>query len=129
MIVKNLKYIIPATAFCLMLFSACEKDYLTQKKVDVSVPVSFSKNIVPILSEDCARSTCHVTGAQSPDLTAAKAYDELNGLGYIDTTNAAASLLYVRITASTSPMPPDGNLTAEEIGYILAWIKQGAQNN
>ena len=126
---KKLQYLIPLTAAGIMLFSACEKDYLTQKKVEISSAVSFSHDIVPILVEDCAKSSCHVTGAQSPDLSASRAYDELNGLGYVDTTNAAASLLYVRITATTNPMPPDQPLTPEEKGFILAWIRQGAQNN
>jgi hypothetical protein len=126
---KKIQYIIPITAVGMMLFSACEKDYLTQKKVEISSTVSFSKDIVPILAEDCAKSSCHVTGAQSPDLTSSRAYDELNGLGYVDTTNASASLLYVRINATSNPMPPDQPLTPEEKGFILAWIKQGAQNN
>ncbi len=113
----------------LLIMNACEKDYLTPKKVDINFPVSFVENVVPILTEDCATPTCHVSGAQSPNLSASKAYDELTGLGYVDTTNAEESLLYKRIIATIKPMPPATKLSAEEIGYILAWIKQGAQNN
>lgn len=113
----------------LLIMNACEKDYLTPKKVDINFPVSFVENVVPILTEDCATPTCHVSGAQSPNLSASKAYDELTGLGYVDTTNAEESLLFKRIIATIKPMPPATKLSAEEIGYILAWIKQGAQNN
>lgn len=113
----------------LLIMNACEKDYLTPKKVDINFPVSFAENVVPILTEDCATPTCHVSGAQSPNLSASNAYDELTGLGYVDTTNAEESLLYKRIIATIKPMPPATKLSAEEIGYILAWIKQGAQNN
>ncbi len=113
----------------LLIMNACEKDYLTPKKVDINFPVSFAENVVPILTEDCATPTCHVSGAQSPNLSASNAYDELTGLGYVDTTNAEESLLFKRIIATIKPMPPATKLSAEEIGYILAWIKQGAQNN
>jgi hypothetical protein len=115
--------------FSLVMLNGCEKDYLTQKKVEINFPVSFAENIVPIMVEDCAIPTCHIAGAQAPNLTASKAYDELTGLGYVDTTNAEGSLLYQRIIATIKPMPPTTKLTPEEIGFILAWIKQGAQNN
>jgi hypothetical protein len=114
---------------CGFLISSCEKDYLTPKKVEVTTEVSFSKDIQPIFTEDCAKSGCHITGVQAPNLLEGRAYDELMGLGYVDTTNAEASILYVRITATSRPMPPAGRLSPEEIGYILAWIEQGAKNN
>jgi hypothetical protein len=124
------KYSIVTALFMIVLFQAgCEKDYLTPKKVEIDFPVSFSQDIVPILTEDCAIPTCHVSGGTPPNLSADKAYDELTGLGYVDTTNAEQSILYVRITSTVKPMPPTERLTAEEIGYILAWIKQGALTN
>lgn len=113
----------------LLILNACEKDYLTSKKIDINFPVSFAENVVPILIEDCATPTCHVSGAQTPNLSASNAYDELTGLGYVDTSNVEESLLYKRIIDTVKPMPPSTKLSAEEIGYILAWIKQGAQNN
>lgn len=110
-------------------FTSCEKDYYVVNEIDLNTPVSFSNDVVPILTEDCAKSGCHVAGLQLPDLSADAAYDQLLGLGYVDTTNAEASILYVRIISSSNPMPPDGRLNSNEINYILAWIKQGAQNN
>jgi len=129
MTMKKFSYYIPAILFLVVMLGSCEKDYLTPKKVEINTPVSFSKDVVPILTEDCAKAGCHVSGAHTPDLSASSAYDQLTGLGYVDTTNAEASILYKMITATTNPMPPNGKLTPDEIGYILAWIKQGAQNN
>lgn len=126
---KKINSLFPFIIILALLFSACEKDYLILKKIEITAPVSFSTDIAPILTKDCATSGCHVTGAIAPDLTASKAYDDLIGLGYVDTTNAEGSVLYIRIIGTTRPMPPAARLTPDEIGYILAWIKQGAQNN
>lgn len=113
-----------------LFMNSCEKAYLTPQKVEITEPVSFLADVQPILTEDCAVPTCHVSGQHAPNLTASKAYDELTQLGYVDTSNAEGSKLYKSITATTGkPMPPNGRLAPEEIGYILAWIKQGAQNN
>ncbi len=116
-------------AVLLVTLVACEDDFLTPKTVEITTPVNFSSDIIPIFSDDCSIPTCHVNGGAPPNLLPEKAYDELLGLGYVDTSNAEQSLLYVRITNNANPMPPTGKLPAEEIGYILAWIKQGAQNN
>lgn len=74
-------------------------------------------------------SPCHSSGGQVPNLTAANAYTQLMSLGYVDTTNAEGSTLYLRMNSSTNPMPPSGKLSDDKINKVLAWIKQGAQNN
>ena len=124
---KNI--LIPGILFFFLLLTGCEKDYSTSKVVTIDFPVSFATNIQPIFTTDCAIPTCHVSGGAAPDLSADKAYDELTGLGYVDTANAEGSILYVRITSTVRPMPPSEKLSAEEIGLVLAWIKQGAQLN
>ncbi len=130
MIMKKLNLDIPVIVLITMILFSCEKDYTSPKKVEVTSLVSFSHDIVPILANDCAKSGCHITGAHTPDLTAANAYNELTLLGYVDQTNPEGSTVYKLITSTSSnKMPPNGSLTPEEIGFILAWIKQGAQNN
>jgi hypothetical protein len=124
---KYILYILIVSGF--MILNACEKDYLVPQVVKIDFPVSFATDVQPILTEDCAVPTCHVAGGHAPNLTAGSAYDELTGLGYVDTDNPEESLLYKRITATVKPMPPTNKLSGEEIGYILAWIEQGAQNN
>lgn len=113
----------------LLFLIGCEKDYYSTTPVVITGPVSFSEDIIPIFTNDCATPTCHVSGGYAPDLSPANAYNELTGLGYVDTANAEESLLYKRIISPVNPMPPSAPLTAEETGYILAWIEQGAQNN
>ncbi len=113
----------------MMVLYACEKDYQSSGNVDINTLVSYSKDINPIFTEDCATPNCHITGGQVPNLIAAESYNELLNLGYVDTLNPEASILYQRLISTTKPMPPSGKLNPEEIGYVLAWIKQGAQNN
>ncbi len=127
---KMKKYgLLTIVSLSLLFLIGCEKDYYTTAPVEITEPVSFSEDIIPIFTADCAIPTCHVSGGPSPDLSAPNAYNELTGLGYVDTSNAEESLLYKRIISPVNPMPPSAPLTAEEIGYILAWIEQGAQNN
>jgi len=124
---KNI--LILGSLFFFLLLTGCEKDYSTSEVVIIDSPVSFATDIQPIFNTDCAIPTCHVGGGPPPDLEAGNAYDALTGLGYVDTTNAEESLLYKRIISTSSPMPPSGKLSAQEIGLVLAWIKQGAQQN
>lgn len=132
MTMKKLSFYLSFILIGMLILQACEKDYFIsqqEKVVVITDPVSFSSDIMPIFSSECALPTCHISGAQAPDLSASNAYNELTGLGYVDTSNAEGSILYMRIIGTTDPMPPTENLSAEQIGYILAWIKQGAQNN
>ena len=127
---KNPKKFLPIAALLtLFSFSACEKAYLTSKQVEITTPVSFSADLIPIFNESCATPNCHVNGGAPPNLMASDAYDQLTQLGYVDTSNAEESILYKLMTSTSNPMPPNGLLPAEEIAYVLAWIEQGAQNN
>jgi len=51
--------------------------------------------------------------------------------GLVDTAAPAMSLLYEHIAATggQSQMPPVGPMSPTYIGDVLAWIKQGGQNN
>lgn len=129
---KKFNFYLPLILVGLLMLGACEKDYLPPKKVDITVPVSFSADIIPILTSNCATdANCHVPNSPNPpDLTAANAYSGLEQ--FIDRDNPAESRVYKQITWTSAPeMPPTGKprLTPEQIGYIYAWIEQGAQNN
>ena len=124
----------PIIGFSILVLSAfsmtgCEKDYIYRPKVDITTPVSYSADIQPIWNSNCMGSGCHNTGAMDPDLTSANSYSALMTGGYVDTTNAAASTLYMRMTDSNDPMPPTGILSATPTNKVLAWIEQGAKNN
>lgn len=121
--------------FLLLVFSismvACEKDNYGAPPFDPNKPVSFSKEVLPLFTTNCAKSSCHVPGAIAPDLTPANAYDQLTGLGYVPTDgiNAEKCKLYVIMMNASKPMPPAGKLPASQTNLILGWIIQGAQNN
>ncbi|HYV90768.1 MAG TPA: hypothetical protein VE978_03260 [Chitinophagales bacterium] len=119
--------------FLLIIFSSslssCRKDYFIPPPVDLNTPVSFSQQVVPIFDNSCALSSCHLPGAQVPDLTAENAYDQLLLLGYVDSTNVDGSVLYKRLISTSDPMPPDEKLSPDQINLIYAWISQGALNN
>lgn len=122
---------ITAISFLLLLgiISACKKDFFEPPPpLDLATPVSFTTDILPIFETNCYGAGCHDKGI-APDLTPGNAYDQLNMLGYVDTTNAEGSTLYMRMTSATNPMPPSGKLSGEKTNKILAWIKQGAKNN
>lgn len=111
-----------------------------QKNTTVTIPVvaktvtetvSFSKDIIPIFSTDCALSGCHISGGHAPNLTAASAYNSLMGGSYVNKTEPENSIVYKRLIGKLTPAMPlgkDANPSNIE-GLMLAWITQGANNN
>lgn len=96
---------------------------------EVQGDVSFSADIIPIFSKDCSTSGCHSTGGQKPDLSSANAYNSLLNGGYINISYPEESELYLWMKGlKTVPMPISGS-NAGYTANVLAWIKQGAQNN
>jgi len=132
------RYLLPV-AFLAMFIAGCNKDYnYVAPQINTSAPppvtpISFSSDIQPIFNTDCNKSGCHDGNNYDPNLTAGNSYDALFNTGDIDTTNAANSKIYIRITYPTSNskfMPKGGSpLANSEISKILGWIQQGAKNN
>src|SRR5579871_1695592 len=91
-----------------------------------STTVDFSKDVQPILNENC--KLCHVgTGApaglalDTPEaLMAGSASGKVVSPG-----NSKDSVLVQRITEGT--MPPSAPLSKQQIGTIAAWVDQGAK--
>lgn len=112
---------------------SCYKVATVLPKTDVEItgPVSFANNIIPVLNAKCNMSGCHSSGGVKPNLAADKAFNSITLGGYIDTDNPENSSLYLWVTGKkASLMPPTGDQNPDNINqYILAWIKQGAQNN
>lgn len=114
-----------------LLFSGCYKDktVLLDTGEEITRPVSFAADIVPIFNKSCNGSGCHSAGGVAPNLTAAGAYTALTGGNYLNTTAPQNSELYLWMTGKKgTPMPlsgPDKDYNA----LVLAWIKQGALNN
>lgn len=96
---------------------------------EITRPVSFAADIIPIFDKSCSASGCHSAGGKTPILTAAVAYTSLTGGNYVNTNSPKDSELYLWMTGKKgTPMPlsgPDKDYNA----LVLAWIKQGAINN
>ncbi len=82
--------------------------------------VTWSGTIQPIIQSRCAIPGCHVTGAQSPNLTT---YAGVK-------SQADAGRIQARvIDRSPSAMPPSGALPSCELLAISAWLAAGAPEN
>ena len=103
-----------------------------------SQTVSFSKNVYPILKNNC--QSCHGASSGSGNLRigndAITTYNNLMntspsiGGSFIDTANPSTSLLLQKATNSTTH--GGGKIFAinsQEYQTILKWIQQGANNN
>jgi hypothetical protein len=107
-------------------------------------PVSFAKDIVPILKTRCVM--CHLTGKEpgSVQLHPKSAHASLVGVKSVEVDlmrvepgKPADSYLYRKIEGthadvggSGAPMPSVGSpLTPEQIALVRRWIEEGAPNN
>jgi hypothetical protein len=120
-----------ATAFMLIL-SGCSKTttVLENNSPAVTGPVSFSKDIQPILTKSCAVTGCH-SGTVVPNLSSATSYTALKNGNYLNTSSPATSEVYLWLTGKRSIAMPSGapNNPSNINALMLAWIKQGATNN
>ena len=97
---------------------------------EVTTAVSFSKDLTPLLTANCAKSGCH-SGSVSPNLSADNAFNSLVNGKLVDATNPEGSEVYLWLTGKHTPAMPLGatNNPSNINGLMLAWIKQGAKNN
>jgi hypothetical protein len=117
----------------IFLIPACTKDTTVYIKSgeEVTTPVSFSKEIIPIFNKSCNTSGCHNKGGIKPDLSEQNAYTSLTNGGYYNVSDPSSSLLYLWLTGKKTPAMPIGaaNNPSNINGLTLAWITQGAKNN
>lgn len=87
--------------------------------------LSFTKDIVPILSKNCFN--CHGNGKKKGGV----ALDTNDIAAYISPGKPDSSVLYFSITGTngSSQMPPGKKLPPEQILAIKAWIAEGAKAN
>lgn len=114
-----------------LLWTGCYKDktVLFDTGEEITRPVLFSADIIPILNSSCNSSGCHNAGGVAPDLSSTNAYNALSVGNYINTGDPVSSELYLWMTGKKGvPMPTTG-VNKDYNALILAWIKQGAQNN
>ena len=117
--------------FTMILLIGCYKDktVLFESGEEITRPVSFGSDILPIVNSSCNTSGCHSAGGISPDLSAVNAYTSLSNGGYINNSDPKTSELYLWMTGKKgTPMPVSG-VNKDYNALVLAWIKQGALNN
>ncbi len=115
----------------LILLIGCYKDktVISDTGEEITRPVSFAGDIVPFLNNSCNVSGCHAPGSIKPDLSSSNAYLSLTNGGYINTSDPKNSPVYLWMTGKKgTPMPTSG-VNKDYNALIIAWIKQGAQNN
>ena len=109
--------------------SSCKYDFIIPVEVPVidngGKPISFSTQIAPIFSTGTKCTSCHNTGGQAPDLSAANAYAQIMPK-YVSTSSPNTSKIY---TVPGSSSHSWKGYTATEAATILAWITEGAKNN
>ena len=112
--------------FTSFVMISCYKDVILPSVVTTKPPqyVSFSNDLIPIFTTNCALSGCHVPGSQTPYLTPGLAYQQLLG-GYVNTVIPTQSTIYIMINGNMEVHIPD----PAERQKIYDWIRNGAPNN
>jgi hypothetical protein len=123
---KNKMKIIGLVLLVLVFLSACTSKTIVYPSTSTG-PVSFSKDVLPLFANNCAKSGCHITGGIAPDLSAGNAFNSLISGGYVNTTTPAQSLIYTVVISSGAMNSHLPNFSDQQV--ILNWIKQGANNN
>jgi hypothetical protein len=110
---------------------------ITEEEEKCAIPmpdtISFSKDIQPIFTNNCAIPNCH--SGTSPEgnlnLESMLAYSQITQprKGYLDTKEPTYSLLYNSLTSPANLMPPTGKMVDCKIDLIVKWMGQGAKNN
>ena len=128
---KKILGIILISGTLIFLLSGCYKDktVIFDTGTEITRPVTFSNDIIPMFSKSCALSGCHTSGGKSPDLSAANAYNSLKVGNYFNTTNPSGSVIYLWMSGKKSTPMPVGGINKDYNALMLAWIKQGANNN
>ena len=115
-----------------LFFEGCVYDFIVPETIPVIDPddpnaeqISFSADILPIFQSKCV--SCHTTGKQLPDLSAANAYSSLNSTRYINSSSPDQSKIYTRPKPSNTDSHP--KYSEAEAAIVLVWIQQGAKNN
>ena len=85
--------------------------------------VSFSRDIKPIVDQNCAVSGCHTTNGIGKEYGNFETYEGLK-------TKADAGEIRNQVfVVKDMPPAPYGPLTAEELQALDCWLSNGAPNN
>ena len=112
--------------FISTVLSSCYKDVILPPVVTSKPPqyISFSNDLQPIFTTNCALSGCHVKGSQVPYLSADVSYQQLLG-GFVNTIKPDQSEIYIQINGNMQVHIPN----VDDRQKIYDWIRNGAPNN
>ena len=117
----------------ILIIAGCYKSDTLYPGTDsvVNKQVSFANDIIPIFSQKCSISGCHISSGHEPDLSSSKAYNSLVSGGFINVADPKNSKLFMRLTGKITPaMPLIGSTNPSNINaFVLTWITQKAKNN
>src|ERR1017187_6558730 len=127
---NGIKTVFAMMTLVVSLLSGCVKDVtvtITNNKA-IKTKVSFKKDIVPLLTANCALSGCHIANHQPPGLEAAVAFNAIKSLNLVEISTPGNSIFYERLTGKLVPAMPFGKPTnpSNINNLVLAWIQQGA---
>lgn len=117
-----------ALLFAALLIAGCgSQPAQTQAS---NAPVSFAKDIQPILTQSCM--PCHSGSPDSKSPYVLTSYEGVFGNGKDSVANvlpgnADSSLLCQMLKAGT--MPKTGPLAPAKVELVSRWVAQGAKNN
>lgn len=106
----------------MMLNTGCQSDKVLPPVIDEEI--SYANDMQPFFDANCA--DCHNGTGIPLNLLADVSYDALIDGDYIDTNDASASFLYVKMAPGQSM---ESYASDAERAMTLAWIEQGAKNN
>lgn len=81
------------------------------------VAASYKNDIQPLMTSNCATPGCHVSGAQTPDLSS---YTGVFG---------SRAIVKDRANNAANPMPSSGLMSVANRNLLNSWIDAGAPNN
>ncbi|UZO81546.1 hypothetical protein NBT05_03500 [Aquimarina sp. ERC-38] len=106
----------------LVCFTSCynDKEDLLYGAVECDTEaVSFSEEIMPIISNNCSTVGCHVQGGSGVGIL--ENYDQVKAI--VDDGSFRDRVLV------QMDMPPSGSLSACELQHLEEWIADGALND
>jgi uncharacterized membrane protein len=129
-----MKFLLSAVSIAVIVFAASASSQ--EKKSAKKPPVSFSKDVFPIIQKRCL--PCHASDSENPSELFMESFPDLMKGGKhgkpIVPKNGDGSILVQKI----KPNPPFGEqmplmtkkkLTDEEVELFKMWINQGAKKN
>ncbi len=125
-------------SFILVLGINCVNNVEDQVPEIPDEPISYASDIQPIFNNTCGGGFCHTNGDNVNGVNLASYQNSITSMGssygglIIIPSNADNSPLVDKLGSNPefgSRMPLTGSISSSDVGKIIAWINQGAQNN